>query len=101
MLTLPGWWLGEFLGIFRMELTTDGALMAHPNPSIFPMAVIEKSETGRRHIGASQTVAKLLGTASYFNFYDLKAVPHLRIPVTGQNFFQCRVTKAVTVSSLK
>jgi len=41
------------------------------------MAVIEKSETGRRHIGASQTVAKLPGTASYFDFYDLKAVPGL------------------------
>jgi pentapeptide MXKDX repeat protein len=64
------------------------------------MAVIEKSETGRRHIGALQTVAKLLGKASYFNFYDLKSQPQLRMPVTPQNFFQCRVTKAVAAASL-
>jgi hypothetical protein len=31
-----------------MELTTDGAYSAHPTPSIILMAVIEKSETGRR-----------------------------------------------------
>jgi len=32
------------------------------------MDVIEKSETGRLHIGALQTVAKLLELSVYFKF---------------------------------
>jgi hypothetical protein len=90
---------GRFLGKFRVELTTD-VLVAHPNPSLFPMAVIEKSETGRRNTGALQTVAKLLEAASYFKFYDLTASPALRMTVTGQNSFGAAVTKAVAGSSL-
>jgi pentapeptide MXKDX repeat protein len=50
--------------------------------------------------GALQTVAKLLEAVGYFNFYDLKAIRSLRMPVTEQNFFQCRVTKAVAGASL-
>ena len=54
------------------------------------MAVIEKSETGRRHTGASQTVAKLLEVAVYFDFYDLKAIPTPSQACHGAEFFQCR-----------
>jgi hypothetical protein len=45
-------------------------------------------------------VAKLLEAVGYFNFYDLKAIRNLRMLVTGEDFFQSRVTKAVAGASL-
>jgi len=42
------------------------------------------------HIGAPQTVAKLLGAASYFDFYDLKESPSPSHARHGVEFFRCR-----------
>jgi pentapeptide MXKDX repeat protein len=53
------------------------------------------------HIGALQTVAKLLGPSAYFKFYERNSNASARMRVTAQNFFQCRVTKAGTAASLQ
>jgi hypothetical protein len=76
-------------------------LIAHPGPSITPIAVIEKSETAGARIGALQTVAKLVKVAGYFKIYDLVATPtRSSAQRKGKTFSDAGVTKAAAGSSI-
>jgi hypothetical protein len=76
-------------------------LIAHPGPSITPIAVIEKSETAGARIGALQTVAKLVKVAGYFKIYDLVATPaRSSAQRKGKSFSDAGVTKASAGSSI-
>jgi hypothetical protein len=73
----------------------------HPNPFSSPTIVIEKSETSRRHIGALQTVAKLLEPSAYFDFYENTSSPATECVSQGRTFFNAAVTEAVTGALLR
>jgi hypothetical protein len=76
-------------------------LIAHPGPSITPIAVIEKSETAGARIGALQTVAKLVKVAGNFKIYDLVATPaQSSAQRKGKSFSDAGVTKASAGSSI-
>jgi hypothetical protein len=76
-------------------------LIAHPRPSIIPMAVIEKSETGRRAYWCAANCGKIAeGRKIFQNLRFGSRAPGRRGLTGGKTFSKATVTKASAGSSI-